>query len=111
MHPIEKSWVLITALDVYPGLLHLLQTSKQIMKKLLLSAALLFTLGAAAQTAPTCKGTTSKGQPCKSKLLTAKSGYCHQHDPNTIRCGANTVSGKPCRMIVSEAGKKCKHHK
>ena len=32
MHPIEKSWVLITALDVYQGLLHFLQTSKLIMQ-------------------------------------------------------------------------------
>lgn len=78
------------------------------MKKMILLAALALTLGAAAQS-PTCKGTTSKGQPCRSSIL-LKDGYCRMHSPSTPRCGAKTSTGKPCRMVVAAAGQKCKHH-
>lgn len=39
-----------------------------------------------------------------------RDGYCRVHSPNTARCGANTSSNKPCRMVVDKAGDKCRHH-
>lgn len=79
------------------------------MKKIILFAALAITLAAAAQQRPTCKGTTTKGQPCKSTIV-LKDGYCRLHSPSTPRCGATTSKGQPCRMVVATKGQKCKHH-
>lgn len=57
-----------------------------------------------------CKGTTKKGEPCHS-VIGIKDGYCEAHNPNVIRCGANTSQKKPCRNKVAKVGDKCRFHK
>lgn len=79
------------------------------MKKLLI-AAMLCALTATAQEAPkVCKGTTAKGEACKSTIV-MQDGYCRVHSPLTPRCGATTSKGTPCKIVVKEEGQKCKHH-
>ena len=78
------------------------------MKKVLAMCFVAFL--ATAQTEPkVCKGTTTKGEACKSTIVMAD-GYCRVHSPLTPRCGATTSKGKPCKMVVKETGDKCKHH-
>lgn len=78
------------------------------MKKIILLAAMAVSIAVAAQTKP-CKGTTTKGQPCKSTFV-LKDGYCRMHSPSTPRCGAKTSKGDACRMVVEAKGQKCKFH-
>lgn len=69
----------------------------------------LTTLTSNAQDKPTCKATTTKGQPCKGTIL-LKDGNCQAHSTTTLRCGANTSKNTPCKIPVKKAGDKCRHH-
>lgn len=77
------------------------------MKKLAIT--LLLPLMLFADTNKVCKGTTVKGEPCKSTIVMSD-GYCRAHSPATPRCGATTSKGTPCKMAVKNEGDKCRHH-
>ena len=76
------------------------------MKNLILLTALL-TISFNCLADP-CKGITKKGDPCSRKG--DKSGYCYQHNPNGLKCGAKTKSGQPCKMVVKVSGSHCHLH-
>jgi len=78
-----------------------------IRKLPLLLAILLISIASFAK--DPCKGTTTKGQPCKS-TMTLADGFCKHHSPLTPRCGVMTSKKIPCKMTVKVAGDKCQHH-
>jgi hypothetical protein len=78
------------------------------MKKAIFALALLLSMSAIAGNPP-CKGTTKSGQPCRSTIV-SKEGYCGHHNPNGNKCGAATSKGQPCKVLVKEAGQKCRFH-
>jgi hypothetical protein len=82
---------------------------KQLLTMLLITATLFASAQDKQPVKQQCKGITVKGLQCKNK---AKEGtdYCYLHDPGTLRCGATTSKGKPCRNIVHAAGQKCWRH-
>ena len=82
------------------------------LKIALILTALLIALTSLILTAgprPKCKGLTVKNLPCKS-IMVNKAGFCRAHDPKAVRCGALKSDKKPCKMIVSKAGQKCRYH-
>lgn len=70
-------------------------------------ASLLLSLSVIAQDKHQCAGKTKAGVQCQHKTT---GQYCKVHDPASIRCGAPTKSGQPCKMVVKVAGSKCYHH-
>lgn len=78
------------------------------MKSSILTVLLAFvTLFAIAQDKHQCQAKTKTGTQC---LHRTSSTYCKVHDPNSLRCGAPTKSGQPCKRIVKIAGTKCFNH-
>lgn len=86
------------------------------MKKTIFVVLLaLFSMGVHAQApAKKCQGITLTGQQCKRNAAEG-SNFCWQHDPKTPRCGAPlkkpAKGGRTsCAIVVSQAGKRCRHH-
>jgi hypothetical protein len=80
------------------------------MRTVIFSLLMSLSLASFAQDKPACKGTTKKGQPCKSVIVSKKTGYCNSHNPNAVKCSSLTSSKKPCGMTVKAAGLKCRFH-
>jgi hypothetical protein len=57
-----------------------------------------------------CKGTTKKGEPCKSTIVSKKTGYCNAHDPNKPHCKAKNSKGEPCGVAPEKNAEYCRHH-
>lgn len=80
------------------------------MKRFLISIVL-FSLSATAQDAKRCAGMTKAGQPCKSTFIVKGTDYCRMHSPTAILCAGVKADGTGCKMVVKQAGEKCRHHK
>lgn len=77
-----------------------------------------------AANAPTCKGMTKAGQPCKMHTRD-ESGFCRHHNPNkpaasatgegkagteAATCKGFTKIGLPCKLKTSHSSGFCRHH-
>ena len=94
-----------------------MDTSNNILKPLLLTAALLLmspapsTYAQSSTTAKRCEATTKKGTRCKNTAVN-NTKYCQVHQaksPNVQQCKAKTKSGSRCSREAKTSGY-CKQH-
>lgn len=57
-----------------------------------------------------CKGTTKKGEPCRSTIVSKKTGFCNAHDPNREHCKAKNSKGQACGVAPNKGSEYCRHH-
>lgn len=75
----------------------------------LIIIAICLCLSLTSQSAPNCKGTTKKKEPCKSTIV-MKDGFCRAHSPATPKCAGVKRDKKPCGMSVNKQGDFCRFH-
>ena len=77
------------------------------------------TLSFGQTTSNQCTATTKQNVQCKN-VVKAKSGLCHQHDPNyvkvdklttTVVCNGTTKAGNNCKRKTKNASGLCYNHK
>ena len=87
------------------------------MKKLTLSVAAL-TIAMMSYGQTQCTGTTKTNNQCKN-VVKAKSGLCHQHDPNyvkvsklttTVVCSGTTKANNKCKNKTKNLNGFCHNH-
>jgi hypothetical protein len=79
------------------------------MKKIIATIAILAITFCPGICADHCKGTTKKGEPCKSAIL-MKDGYCRMHSPASEHCTFIKKNGERCRMVVGKEQQYCRFH-
>lgn len=81
------------------------------MKKLVLFFMILFSAFSVLAGDPIkCKGTTKKGEPCKSTIVSKKTGFCNAHDPAKSHCKAKNSKGEQCGVAPEKNTEYCRHH-
>jgi hypothetical protein len=81
------------------------------MKKLVLFFMILFSAFSSMAGDPIkCKGTTKKGEPCKSTIVSKATGFCNAHDPNKPHCKAKNSKGEQCGVAPEKNAEYCRHH-